>query len=65
MKFHIIFCFLKDKKVMQPGKTPILGKKPEISLKVRLFVEGLKKFLPYMQGIPNSGKGWGEVNFSQ
>ena len=26
--------FLKDKKVAQPGKNLILGKKPEISLKI-------------------------------
>ena len=31
MKFHINFWFLKDKKVIQPGKNLIFGKKPEIS----------------------------------
>ena len=37
MKFHIKFWFLQDKKVIQPGKNLILGKKPEISLKAGLF----------------------------
>ena len=32
MKFHIKFWFLKDKKVIQPGKNLIFGKKSEISL---------------------------------
>ena len=62
MKFHTNFWFLKDKKVIQPGKTLILGKKPEISLKVQLFGFG-KKFVPLMKGFPNSGKEWREVNF--
>ena len=30
--FHINFWFLKDKKVVKPGKNLILRKKPEISL---------------------------------
>ena len=37
MKFHTIFWFLKDKKVIQPEKSCIFGKKPEISLKVGLL----------------------------
>ena len=37
MKFHTKFWFLKDKKVIHPGKILILGEKPEISFKVRLF----------------------------
>ena len=44
---------------MQPEKILIFGKKPEISLKVWLFGVG-KKFVPLMQGFPNSGKGWGK-----
>ena len=56
MKLHTNLWFLKDKKVIQPGKILILGKKPEISLRVRLFGVG-KKFVPLMQGFPNSGKG--------
>ena len=43
MKFHTNFWFLKDKKVIQPGKNLIFGKKPEISLKGRLL-ELAKKF---------------------
>ena len=43
MKLHTNFSLLKDKKVIQPGKNPILGKKPEISLKVGLL-EKTKKF---------------------
>ena len=42
MKFHTNFWFLKDKKVMQPGKILIFWKKPEISLKVWLFGCGKK-----------------------
>ena len=61
MKFHANFWFLTDKKVIQPEKILIFGKKPEIFLKVRLSGVG-KKFVPLMQGFPNSGKGWGEVN---
>ena len=37
MEFHTTFWFLKDKKVIDPGKNLIFGKKPEISLKVRLL----------------------------
>ena len=59
MKFYTNFCFLNDKKVMQPEKILIFGKKPEISLKVWLFGVG-KKFVPLMQGFPNSGKWWGK-----
>ena len=62
MKFHTNFWFLKDKKVIQPGKILIFGKKPEISLKVRFFGVG-KKFIPLMQGFPNSGKEWGRGKF--
>ena len=47
MKFHTNFCFVKDKKVIQPGKYLIFGKKPEISLKVGLFGVG-KKFVSLM-----------------
>ena len=47
MKFHTNFSFLKDKKVMQPGKNLIFGKKAETSLKVRFFGVG-KKFFPLM-----------------
>ena len=57
MKFHTNFWFLKDKKVMQPGKILIFEKKPEISLRVWLFEVGKKRVL-LMQGFPNSGKGW-------
>ena len=64
VKFRTNFWFLKDKKVIQPGKTLILGKKPEISLKVQLFGFG-KKFVPLMKGFPNSGKEWREVNSPQ
>ena len=44
MKIHTNFWFLKDKKVIQPGKNIILGKKPKISLKVGLFGVGKKCF---------------------
>ena len=37
MKFHANFWFLKNKKVIQPGKNLILGKKSEIFLKVGLL----------------------------
>ena len=50
--------------MIQPGKILIFEEKPEISLKVGLFGVG-KKFLPFMQGFPNSVKGWGEVNCHQ
>ena len=43
MKLHTSFSLLKDKKVIQPVKNPIFGKKPEISLKVGLL-EKAKKF---------------------
>ena len=58
MKFHTNFWFLKDKKVIQPGKIFTFGKKPEISLRVWLFGVG-KKMVPLMQDFPNSSKGWG------
>ena len=48
--------------MIQPGKILIFGKKPEISLKVRFFGVG-KKFIPLMQGFPNSGKEWGRGKF--
>ena len=64
MKFRTSCLFLNNKKVIQPGKILTFGKKPEISLKVRLSgVE--KKIVPLMQGFPNSGKGWGEVKSPQ
>ena len=44
MKFRANFWFLNDRKVMQPGKNLIFGKKPETSLKVGLFRVGKKKF---------------------
>ena len=47
MKFHIKFWFLNNKKVIQPGKNLILGKKPETSLKVGFSGVG-KKFIPMM-----------------
>ena len=47
MKIHTNFWFLKDKKVIQPGKNIILGKKPKISLKVGLFGV-VKKFFRLM-----------------
>ena len=47
MKLHIDFWFLKDKKVIHPGKNLILEKKPVISLKVGLLGVG-KKFVPLM-----------------
>ena len=47
MKFNTNFWFLKDKKVIQPGKNLIFGKKPEISWKVGLFGVG-KKFIPFV-----------------
>ena len=37
MKFQRSFWFLKNKKVIQPGKNLIFGKKLDISLKVGLF----------------------------
>ena len=37
MKFHTNFWFLKSKKLIQPVKNLIFGKKPEISLKVGLL----------------------------
>ena len=43
MKFRANFWFLNDRKVIQPGKNLIFGKKPEISLKVGLFIVGKKK----------------------
>ena len=64
MKCHTNFWFVKAKKVIQPGKLVILGEKPEISLKVQLFGVG-KKFVPLMQGFPNSVRGEGEVNSPQ
>ena len=39
--------FLKDKKVAQPKKNILLGKKPEISLKVGFFGVG-KRFISLM-----------------
>ena len=39
LKFHIKLWFLKDKRVRQPGKNLIWGKKPEILLKVGVFLE--------------------------
>ena len=59
MKFDTNLWFFKYKKVIQSGKIPIFGKKPEISLRVRLF-GAAKKFVPLMKGFPNSGKRWGE-----
>ena len=41
--------------MIQPRKILVFGKKPEISLKIRLFGVG-KKFIIMMQGFPNSGK---------
>ena len=46
LKFHVKLWFLKDKKVRQPGKKLILGKKPETLLKVLLELE--KKFISLM-----------------
>ena len=43
-KFHANFWVLNDRKVIQPGKNLIFGKKPEISLKVELFRVGKKNF---------------------
>ena len=40
MKFHTNYWSLKDKKVIQPGKIIIFGKKLEISLRVWLFGVG-------------------------
>ena len=48
MKFHINFWFLKDKKVIQPGKNLIFRKKPKISLKLGHFSIG-KKIVPLMR----------------
>ena len=56
MKFDTNLWFFKYKKVIQSGKIPIFGKKPEISLRVRLF-GAAKKFVPLMKGFPNSDKG--------
>ena len=39
LKFHIKLWFLKDKRVRQPGKNLIWEKKPEILLKVGVFLE--------------------------
>ena len=39
MKLHTNFWFLKDEKVIQPGKILILGKKPETSLRAWLWGE--------------------------
>ena len=50
--------------MIQPGKIIIFGKKPEISLRIWLFRIG-KKLIPLMQGFPNSGKEWKEVNSPQ
>ena len=47
MKFHTNFWFLNDKKLIQPGKNLILGKKSEISLKVGFFGVG-KKVVPFV-----------------
>ena len=47
MKFHINFWFLKDKKVIQPGKNLIFRKKPKISLKLGHFSIG-KKIVPFL-----------------
>ena len=47
MKFQTSFWFFKDKKVIQPGKNLISGKRPEVSLKVRLFGVG-KKFVQFV-----------------
>ena len=37
MKFHTKIKFLKDKKLIKPGKHLIFGEKPKISLKVGLL----------------------------
>ena len=58
MKFHTNFWFLKDKKVIQPGKILVFEKKPEIFLKAQLSRVG-KKFVPLMLCFRNSGKEWG------
>ena len=44
IKFHTNFWNVKEKKVIQPGKNLIFGKKAEISLKVGFFGVG-KKFV--------------------
>ena len=44
MKVHINFWFLKDKKVIHPGKNFILEKKSVISLKVGLLGVGKNLF---------------------
>ena len=44
IKLHLKFMFLKDKKVTQPGKNFLFGKKPEISLKVGFFEVGKNLF---------------------
>ena len=43
MKIYANFWFLEDKKVIQPGKNIILGKKPDI-LKSRAFWSWQKIF---------------------
>ena len=45
-KFHANFWFLKDKKMIQTGKNPIFGEKPEVSF-VGLFGV-VKKFVPFV-----------------
>ena len=45
VKLYIKFWFLKDKKVTQPGKNLVLGKKPEISIKLGFFGFGYM-FIP-------------------
>ena len=45
MKFHLKFWFLQNEKVTQPGKNLVMGKKPEITLKVGFFGVS-KKFIP-------------------
>ena len=47
IKFHTNFWNVKEKKVIQPGKNLIFGKKAEISLKVGFFGVG-KKFVQFM-----------------
>ena len=63
--FIQVFEFFRMKRCYSQEKFLFLGK-PEISLKNRLFGVG-KKFVPLMQGFPNSGKGWegGELNSPQ
>ena len=59
MKFDTNLWFFKYKKEIQSGKILIFGKKPGISLRLRLFGVA-KKFVPLMKGFPNSGKKWRE-----